>query len=962
MAKVSEDTITTIFQEILNESGLKGTAFPIWETPSGIRKPDILISNKKLYPLEAKIWEKDLIKDFVKIQNDYFKHAETLNIGGAFVLKHPNPTRLKLDLNKKEMKKKLKTLNFKLISMFPQDDPRQFEIIEGKLDKLIPIIKETVNYERIIQELEPKAAVEILRISTKLLESVLKGFKMEFLVEKMGGFELFDDILDIKTKKEYNSFKIATSFFILTQLLFYHVAAFYREDLKNLEEIKSTSDLNTNYFNKILDKNYKVIFGIDLASHLPNAAVETINKIILTLKSLRPENIKGDLLGTVFHDLIPLTVRKRVAAYYTNIMTTQLLAELTIDNSNETIIDLACGSGGLLVSAYQKKRRLILENLNFVQEDHEEFINNHIFGIDIMPFSVNVASCNLALQSPEYLTNSVNIALWDSIDLKPGDVIPEFANLKHLFRTSTLEKWITLNGVKKTRRISQLSDSAQEEMKLKKCDVVLMNPPFTRQERLPISYKTKIKMRFDKTYRGIYNDRMSLYGFFILLADIFIKKQGRIGFVLPASFLARESFKELREFICKKYNIKMIVFNASRLNFSESTLFREILIILKNDNEIKGTTKVCKLIEYPSTHQDVIRLAEDLRKEKTTKDCEIIKYDQNELLKLNKTDDWASTIIFSKLLHEIYNFIKNNDGFESLGLKYDCTECDLRHFSLTDQIRCIFQNESKAYTKKLKESWVVEKINDDVLNVTNSVIENVNFSLPLSKLGRGLRTTSSLRVINVDDELDYILVSSFKGYKNKYLRYMLPREQIEKFKSSNFDKIRKNFDNKKGHLILNRRLFLASPGTSYVAFNSKYPFIGIDTWSFHNIDKNAAKLLSLWMNSSFGLIQLLMVGVAIEGNWMKIHKYMLKRIYIPKTEAFLGKYEKELNELYDKVSKIKAPSLKEQLKTKNKLRKQIDEFFIRKLNIDFWKEHETLEKSLIILQDELLSELKVLSD
>ena len=79
--------------------------FLFGKIPKGIRKPDLLLKNGKFYPLEAKIREEDLIKDIIKIQNDYLKYAKELNIGGAFVLKHPSPRKLKLDVSEGELKK-----------------------------------------------------------------------------------------------------------------------------------------------------------------------------------------------------------------------------------------------------------------------------------------------------------------------------------------------------------------------------------------------------------------------------------------------------------------------------------------------------------------------------------------------------------------------------------------------------------------------------------------------------------------------------------------------------------------------------------------------------------------------------------------------------------------------------------------------------------------------------------------
>ncbi len=230
MAKPSEDTLTTIFKEFLAEKGVNVEAFPIWRTPVGIRKPDLLCKNSKFYPLEAKIKEKDLVKDIIKVQNDYMKYAKTLNIGGSFILKHPHPQKLKLDLDEKELKRKLRKAKFLLILIFPQDDPRQFERIKGSVDELISIIVDPINYKRIKKELQPDVVIEILRNTTKYLNDALKNVKMEILLDTLGGFEFFKDILDIDVKKQYSSITVAISFFILTQLLFYHIVAKYRTE------------------------------------------------------------------------------------------------------------------------------------------------------------------------------------------------------------------------------------------------------------------------------------------------------------------------------------------------------------------------------------------------------------------------------------------------------------------------------------------------------------------------------------------------------------------------------------------------------------------------------------------------------------------------------------------------------------------------------------------------------------
>ncbi len=957
MAKPSEDTLTTIFKEILVKNGIDAEAFMVWDTPVGMRKPDILCRNDKFYPLEAKIKEEDIIKDIIKIQNDYFKYSKELNIGGAFILKHPNPKRLKWNVSDNKLRQKFRKATFQLILLFPQDDERQFEKKKGKLDELIPIINDTINYKRIQKELDPETAIDVLRNVTKYLDRALDLVTMDILISSMGGMELFEDLLEINNvKPDMRTIRTAISFFILTQLLFYRVVSQYKKkELEPLDNISRTNELNTKYFEKIKDVNYRAIFGIDIVSNLPDTTVPFINAIIDTLEGLRPENIKGDLIGTIFHDLIPFDIRKRVAAYYTNIMATELLANLSIESHKTTVADFACGSGGLLVAAYRRKKKLLEDTRKFTSKDHEKFIAEDIYGIDIMPFASNIASCNLALQAPQFFTNRVNIGLWDSIDLKPGDMIPEFATLKFLFRSKTMDAWLSEET---QRRITDLKaeDEEIEEFLVDKRDLVIMNPPFTRHERLPKFFKERIRQRFFTYWeKGIYNEKMGLHGVFILLGDLFLNEGGILSLVLPASILARKSFHKLRQLIIKRYNVELIVYNTSRLNFSESTLWREILLILKKQESKKKMFRLIRLKEFPEKFEEANTIANSIRNGKESEKFEIIKIEQGRLAEM---EDWSSITIASDLIREIYNILSKHDRVVLLRPKFACIRSDLEHYKTDSGLSCFIQNSFREESGQLKEDWLGINTTRTHLQVKHLVIEKAKVNIPLSRIKRAFRTTSNVRVMNVDDKLGYLLVGGFKDYKDKFLRYIFNQSKIKSFRADEFNKILSNFERRRARIHLNRRLYLTAPGTSYVAFCSKTPFIAVDTWGFYDMSLMEAKLMALWFNSTFGLIQLLMVGAAIEGNWMKVHKYMLERFYIPEPENFIKDFEQEITDLYDDVSTVVMPSLVEQLRIKSDVRKRVDRFFIERLNIEIWRNYGGLNAFLELLQEELLQELK----
>ena len=112
---------------------------------------------------------------------------------------------------------------------------------------------------------------------------------------------------------------------------------------------------------------------------------------------MRPEAFSSDFLGSMFHNVIPLVVRKPLAAYYTNPAAAALLASLTIEKPNDSVADFACGSGTLLIAAYDRKAKLLNKKIN--QKDHEKFIGKQLTGIDVMAFAAHLAAVQLALNN-----------------------------------------------------------------------------------------------------------------------------------------------------------------------------------------------------------------------------------------------------------------------------------------------------------------------------------------------------------------------------------------------------------------------------------------------------------------------------------------------------------------------------------------------------------------------------------
>jgi len=598
ISKATEDTITSLLGEKLEKLGVITQLTPTIDTPVGVRKPDLLCRNAGVYPIEAKFTERDLIMAIAKIQNDYLKHHKVLGIKGGFAilyseqLTQPMPAQAVKDL---AMKSK-----FKLIAMFPDEDNRLFKVYEGSLLDITKILAEHILAPPKYVEPSIDWIITSLRQSAMYMLNGLRHLTSKQLEGFFGGKDVFQNILQYEEGKyPVEELKFAAAYLLVNQLLFYHALSKLRTEFPEIDPdaIRQPSDLNR-YFGKVLDVNYRTVFSYDVASLIPPRFSEEVRTIINVVSGLGAQKVGGDLLGTIFHDLIPFEVRKNVAAFYTNVLAAELLAFISIDSANAKVADFAVGSGGLLVAAYRRKRTLIKEP--FSQEIHRRFAQEDLLGIDAMPFAANVAACHLALQSPQYFTDKVGIAIWDSTDLRPGRTIPSVAELKMVLTgQSFLDHYTTPK--EKAKGVVSLSGKMPEEVSLGTYDVVIMNPPFTRQERIPEEYKAILLTRFGE-YEKYLHGQLGYYGYFVLLADRFLREGGRMALVLPATVLRIKSCEGLRKLWSERYHVEHIVTTWYRSAFSESVRFREMLLVArKSKSDRVARTTITMLKSLPKT-------------------------------------------------------------------------------------------------------------------------------------------------------------------------------------------------------------------------------------------------------------------------------------------------------------------------------------------------------------------------
>jgi len=930
--RITEDTVTGLLAEELEKRGVKVQLFPLVNTPKGLRKPDAVCVNAGSYIVEAKFRERDLFQAVAKIQNDYLKFYKIIGLKGGFALLYPHE--LSKPMSKEQLRKEVYRRKFKLITIFPPEDSRNFSVIEGHIGEIANVIAEHVLTPPSYVEPSVPYIIETLRQAAQHIVEGLRHLTGQQLEEFFGGKHVFQNILQYEEQKyPLEDLRLAAAYILVNQLLFYHVLSAKRPDMFppiDPDGLKSPSELK-NYFERALVINYKPVFQYDACSLIPIGYLDHIRTIINAIKGIAPEKVGGDLLGTIFHDLVPFEVRKSVAAFYTNVLAAELLAWLAIDNPDAKVADLACGSGGLLVAAYRRKK-FLAEQLKrkFTYEDHKKFVEKDLLGIDVMPFAASVAACHLSLQSPEYFTDKVQIGIWDSTELKPGNIIPTIAGVKYILRgQASLDSFD--ENQPKVKGVVKLSENEREEkIKLEKYDVIIMNPPFTRHERIPKEYKKLLEDRFSD-YKDKLHGQLGYYGYFVLLADRFLKDGGRLALVLPATLLRVKSCQGIRKLLAEKYHVEHIITTWHRSAFSESARFREILLIAQksqpNDSKITKITILKQLPQNISEARDVADLLNKC-KEPLENDNLILKICEFSKLKKD-VNNWFKYIAVNDLtlIDILENLLSNKklilfDEFVSLG-NYNVLRGIETAKGVSVQALTITQP-NRAIKKS--DIWIVMGRNSRYIHTKNRFLSHT-LRIPLHAVEPALRRVSLVDRVDITDTLDYVIVERFEN-EREYFR-LLKMSLPEVREPSNWNNWRNYVRDRLSNLALVRRIDLSAPGTRALAFYSDIPFAppGV-AWSIKAGIKQS-KILSLWFNSTLFILQLIVNRKETRGAFLQLDEYALKELAVPDLRNLSESDISMLLNTFEKIRQVKLPSILEQLQIDFWVRRTIDTTWLK---------------------------------
>ena len=340
---MSENDKTSDLKPLLQTLGFSDVVFDTSSRTKtgGNLKPDLqFYLDNKYYVLEAKVPPSGYSAALEKANKDIKELMEPVEI--AFAVLWPSG-------------------KGKIRAGYISNDGQTGQRLFSSLQELVDWIVISCKAKKVKTPLNESGLLDVLN---KLVERFYQHYKkipIEDIQVLFGGKSFFETVLsESGEKEEVQSLRKVAAFLLVNQMFFYGILAKRTGKYTEIVPDKVIKPLYLQeLFDKVLHDDYAPVFGVPVLKLSDDKALGAdLKYCATTINELLKHELSHDILGKVFHNLIPLKLRKIVAAYYTNSQAGDLLASLAVENANDTVFDPACGSGTLLISSYHQKKAL----------------------------------------------------------------------------------------------------------------------------------------------------------------------------------------------------------------------------------------------------------------------------------------------------------------------------------------------------------------------------------------------------------------------------------------------------------------------------------------------------------------------------------------------------------------------------------------------------------------------------
>ena len=365
---------------------------------------------------------------------------------------------------------------------------------------------------------------------------------------------------------------------------------------------------------KILDIDYYPIFAIarDILTQLPaEEAAQVTGKLRTTARNVNATGVDNahDLTGRIFQRLI--ADRKYLATFYTRPTSAALLARLAVAKLEGVewgdakalgklrVGDFACGTGALLSAVYEQIAARHERAGGDVAKLHPVMMEEVLYGCDVMPSAIHITGSTLSGLQP-----NIDFGQSRLYTMRYGRQSDGSVKIGSLELLQSSQEQTLFNTSDPALRTGSLGEETASQVNVDILDggfdLVIMNPPFTRNTTREGATKDKVAGAFaafdatDIDQRDMalklgrmkigtcYHGNVGLGSAFAGLADKKLKPGGVLAMVLPLAAVLGVDWANFRNMLSTQYcaiDIVSIKSGDGDISFSSDTGQAECLII-----------------------------------------------------------------------------------------------------------------------------------------------------------------------------------------------------------------------------------------------------------------------------------------------------------------------------------------------------------------------------------------------
>ena len=402
---------------------------------------------------------------------------------------------------------------------------------------------------------------------------------------------------------------------------------------------------------EILGINYWPIFAIAM-DILEQIDPHNASRILKTLEYTAGEvNALGvtnshDLTGRIFQQLI--SDRKYLATFYTRPESAALLARIAVSKlegvdwadanaiGNLRVADFACGTGALLSAVYEQFANRHERAGGDAASLHKSMMEDVLYGCDVMPSAIHITGATLSGVQPQEGFNLSRLYIMP-YGRQPDDEV-KLGSLE-LLQRNQLD--LTVNTNNPALRTGSMGEETAAytftEFPSDGFDIVIMNPPFTRNVTHEGAYADTFAAAFaafgstDADQKAM-SDRMSslkkdssyhgnagIASAFAGLGHRKLKQGGVLALVLPLSAAVGASWQKFRQVLMSEYTdlevFSIAAHNGEDMAFSSDTGMAECLVIgrkVKSDETLRDAVRFTSLTERPKGFEQSSEIAKNV--------------------------------------------------------------------------------------------------------------------------------------------------------------------------------------------------------------------------------------------------------------------------------------------------------------------------------------------------------------